>query len=190
MYPRVNRKGGCDQTEEVSNARQIGLALIEFQEEYGKVPDATTVAAVRSKTGTLLLLETKTSNDFFRQLFATGMTQSENMFYAKTKGTHRSDGLIDGAHALGKGECGYTYFLGATKEGNPSRPLVAAPMIPNTDRFDPKPYKGKAVILKMDNSVSSLTIDKSGHVFVDGRNLMDPHHPIWEGHPPAIAWPE
>jgi hypothetical protein len=63
-------------------------------------------------------------------------------------------------------------------------------MIPGTDRFDPKPFKGKAVILKMDNSVTSLSIDKAGHAILDGRNLMDPHHPIWEGHAPVIAWPD
>jgi hypothetical protein len=118
------------------------------------------------------------------------MTKSESMFYCKTKGTHRPDELIDGTHALAKGECGFTYFLGATKGSYPGRPLAAAPMIPGTDRFDPKPFKGKAVILLMDNSVSSRIIDKDGHVIFQGSNLMDPHHMIWEGHPPAIAWPD
>jgi hypothetical protein len=166
------------------------LALFEFQEEYGKFPDATTIAAVQSKTGSLLPMGTTISNDFFRQLIAADMTQSESMFYSKINGTRKPDGLIDGSHLLAKGECGFTYFLGAKESDNPRRPLVVTPMIPGTDRFDPKPFKGKAVILRMDNSVSSLNIDKAGNVFVDGRNLMDPHHPIWDGHAPVIAWPD
>ena len=112
------------------------------------------------------------------------------MFYARISGTHKPDNLFTGTLALEKGECGFTYFIGAKITDNPKRPLVVTPMIPGTDRFDPTPFEGKAVILKMDNSVTALMIDKDGHVFVDGRNLMDPHHPIWDGHAPVIAWPD
>ena len=178
------------QTEAVNNARQIGLALFEFETEYGKFPDASTVAAVNGKTGTLLPLGAKSSNDFFRQLLASGIAPSEQMFYAKNRNARKPDGLVAGSQALEKGECGFTYFLGATASDTPSRPLVVAPMIPGTDRFDPKPFKGKAVILKRDNSVTSLLINKDGHVIFQGRNLMDPYHPVWEGHAPVIAWPE
>lgn len=179
-----------NQTEAVSNARQIGLALFEFETAYGKFPDATTIPAVQKETGTLLSLGTTSSNDFFRQLIAAEIAQSESMFYSKNAGIRKPDNIFDTTHALEKGECGFTYFLGATETGNPSRPLVVAPMIPGTDRFDPKPFEGKAVILKADNSVTSLPIDKHGHIFVAGRNLMDPQHPIWDGHPPVIAWPD
>jgi hypothetical protein len=176
--------------EAINNARQIGLALVEFETEFGKFPDAKTITAVQSKSGPPLLLGTKTSNDFFRQLMASDIAQSEAMFYAKNRSTRKPDGLMHGSHALAKGECGFTYFLGASSSDNPGRPLVVAPMIPGTDRFDPKPFKGKAVILKLDNSVSSLPINKDGHVILNGRNMMDPHHPIWEGHAPVIAWPD
>ncbi len=179
----------CDQTEQVSNARQIGLALFEFENQYGSYPDAATATRIRSETKTTLNLGTKSSNDFFRQLLAANFTQSEKMFYAKGSSVHKSDDVIAGAKALEKGECAFTYFLGASKLDNPSRPLAAAPMIPGTDRFDPKPFEGKAVILRMDNSVSTLRIDKMGHVN-DGGNLMDPHHPLWDGRAPVIAWPE
>ena len=94
------------QTEVVNNARQIGLALYEFEVEYGKFPDATTIAAVSSKTGSPLPSGTKSSNDFFRQLMASGIATSESMFYAKGKCTHEPDSLMDGSHVLGKGECG------------------------------------------------------------------------------------
>jgi len=180
-----------DQTEAVSNARQIGLALFEFQEEYGQMPDVATIEKVRQKTGTDLKLGTKSSNDFFRQLMAGGIAQSEAMFYAKIAGTRKPDNVFAGAKALEKSECGFTYFTGTTRSCNPARPIAITPMIPGTDRFDPKPFDGKAVVLKADNSVTSLPIlIKDGHAMVNGLNLMDPTNPIWEGQPPVIAWPD
>jgi hypothetical protein len=37
------------QMEAVSNARQIGLALYEFETEYGRYPDGTTAAKILHK---------------------------------------------------------------------------------------------------------------------------------------------
>lgn len=180
------------QTEAVSNARQIGLALFEFENEYGSYPSASTAAAVRNATGTTLNLGTKTSNDYFRQLIGGNFTQSEKIFYAaKIPGVRKPDDNITGAEALKKGECGFAYFLGAKLTDNPKRPLAAAPMIPGTDRFDSKEaYKGKAVVLKADNSVMSYKIDKNGHIQIEGKQFMDPTNPIWNGHPPMIVWPD
>lgn len=188
--PRGHRKNAV-QTQAINNARQIGIALEEFKNRFGKYPDADTIKKVRQETGTDLEMGAKSSNDFLRQLLAAELTWSENMFYSKIHGSHEPDGILTGATALAKGECGFTYLAGTGKIGNPNRPLLVTPMIPGTDRFDPEPFKGKAVILKMDNSVTSLNISpKNGHVMLDGRNLMDPSHPVWEGNPPVIAWPD
>ena len=179
-----------EQTEAVSNARQIGLALHEFEEEYGSFPDALTSEVVRQNSNTDLILGTKSSNDFLRQLLASQIAQSERMFYANIAGTRRPDEVMTKGKALEKGECGFTYLLGLTSMGNPSRPLVVAPMIPNTDRFDPNPFRGNAIILQMDGSLAIRRIEKDGYVNVAGQNMMDPTNPIWDGHPPMIAWPE
>ena len=187
----IRRGKKAPQTEAVNNARQIGLALSGFQDEFGQMPDTGTIEKVRQKSETDLKLGTKSSNDFFRQLMAIGIAQSESMFYAKISGTHKPDNVFAGVKALEKGECGFTYLMGAFQGCNPNRPILVTPMIPGTDRFDLKPFDGKAVILKADNSVSSYPIvTKTGHVMVNGRDLFDPANPIWEGKPPTIAWPE
>lgn len=180
----------ADRNEAISNLRQMGLALFEFQAEYGSMPDFNTPAEVRKSGGRDLPMGKNSSNDFFRQLFAAGICENETTFYAKIPGTQRPDNQISGNKSLEKGECGFTYFLGATMGDNQIRPTVAVPMIPGTDRFDPKPFEGKAIVLKADNSVMTLPIDKQGHVIWEGKNLMDPTHPVWEGKPPSIAWPE
>lgn len=191
---------GCrkkpDQTEAVSNARQIGLALFEFESKYGKFPDVSTIADVRKDAATDLNLSkmslgTKSSNDYFRQLLASGFAPSESMFFAKILGAKKPDNNIKGAEALKKGECGFAYLAGLSAAGNPSRPLIVTPLIPGTDRFDPKRFDGKAVILKMDNSVTSMNINSSGHVMLNGKNLLDPTNPVWgKGDEFVIVCPE
>jgi hypothetical protein len=167
------------------------LALFEFQDEFGQMPNPTTIDRVCQSFTTDLKLGTKSSNDFFRQLLASGITQGEQMFYAKISSSRKPDGVITGASALAKGECGFAYFAGATKESAPSRPLVITPLICGTNRFDSERFNGKAVMLKADNSVTSLPIvKKTGKVMINGKDLMDPTHPIWEGKPPFIALPE
>ncbi len=183
-------KKPADRTEAVSNARQMALVLFEFENEYGAYPNADTVVAVQKATATKLNLGTKTSNDFFRQLIAANMTQSEKIFYARITGARKPDDDITGTEALKKGECYFTYFLGAKATDNPKRPLAATPMIPGSDRFDPEPFEGKAVVLSVDNSVISIPIDKDGHIHIEGKLFMDPTNPIWDGHPPVIVWPE
>jgi hypothetical protein len=190
MFIRGSHHHG-GQNEAVNNARQMGFALFEFENEYGAYPNADTVVAVQKATGTKLALGTTTSNDFFRQLIGGGFTQSEKIFYAaRIPGVRKPDDNITGVEALKKGECGFAYFLGAKVTDNPERPLAVAPMIPGTDRFDPKAFEGKAVVLRMDNSVTSIPIDKDGHIQIEGKLLMDPTNPIWDGHPPMIVWPE
>ncbi|MEY3897238.1 MAG: hypothetical protein RLZZ214_2759 [Verrucomicrobiota bacterium] len=178
------------QTRAIGNSRQLGLALFEFESDFGKFPDASTIAAVKAKSGSLLPLGTKTSNDYFRQLIAAGIAQSENFFYADIAGSRKPDGRTDGSHAIGKGECGYSYLSGLSSKDNPARAIVVTPLISGSDRFDHKRFDGKAVLLKLDNSVTSLPIQKDGQALVNGKNILDPTHPIWEGKPPVIAWPD
>lgn len=187
----IRDKRKPDQTEATNNARQIGLALFEFESEYGAYPSPATVALIAKKhpahdhnlSGT-------SSNAFFRQLFAAQITQFEAMFYAKTKDSRKPDGVITPGEALKKREVGFGYISGLSSEGNPARIIAFTPIIPGTTRFDPKPFEGKAVALRIDNSVTSLTIHTDGHCYVGGIDILSPTHPIWDSKPPVIHYPE
>lgn len=178
------------QTEAVSNARQIGLALFEFQTEYGRFPDDRTAIDVQKTTGGALITGHR-SNDRFRQLVRAGIAQAEPMFYAKTAYTQKPDGVMGtDAKTLAAGEVGFGILMnhnnGLEAKGNPSRPIVAAPFTLAMDgTFDPTMYDGKAVFLKMDNSVTSLPILKaSGHVKISGKNITETGpDTVWEPHP-------
>lgn len=178
-------------TEAVSNARQIGLALMEFESEYGSFPDDATRQLVQERNpGNTIPLGTASSNDYFRQLIAAEIAPTEMMFYARTPGTRKPDNVMTGSRALEKGECGFAYVYGLSSAGDPTRPLVLYPIVRGKLLFDRKLLNGKMVVLRMDNSVTTLPINKSGRAIQNGKDLFDPSQPFWGGKAPVVKWPE
>ena len=172
----IRQRKKADQTEAVSNARQVGLALFEFENEYGSYPDATTATAVTNATGSTLNIAGTTSNDYFRQLLAGNFTQSEKIFYAKIAGAKKPDDNITAAEALATGEVSFGYMLNTAAAfnaaGNPSRPLAVSPLFAGgtNGQFDPDPFDSKAIILRMDNSVTSINIRLDKEINLGGTN--------------------
>ncbi len=169
----IRQRKKADQTEATSNARQIGLAMFEFETEYGSFPDSATATVVATNNPTSgYTLGTTTANDYFLQLFAANITQSEPMFFAKTGITTKPDGVITGAKCLAKGECGFGYILngtvGLSTAGNPSRVIAVTPLLDGTPKFNPDPFDKKAVVLRIDNSVASLNLDNTGEASLGG----------------------
>src|SRR6478752_774038 len=170
----IRQRKKADQTEAVSNARQIGFGMLEFENDYASYPDSSTATAVASATGSTLPLNGNTSNDYFRQLIAGGYTKSEKMFYAKIPGVKKPDEDISNANALAAGEVGFAYMMnntaGFSGAGNSSRPLAVTPLLNNaTDgTLDPDPFDGKAIILRMDNSVTSINIRQTDKTILLG----------------------
>jgi type II secretory pathway pseudopilin PulG len=186
----IRQRKKADQTEAWNNARQIGLVLLEFQNDYGRFPDASTAPLVANDTNTLEITGSS-SNARFRQLFQASLTQSEPMFYAKSDGTRKPDGIITGDQAIAPGECGFAYIENIRTDDDIPRPLAMAPFVKGRAKFDPMPFDNRAVILWTDHSVRSLPIDPiTREVILDGQNLLDPGHPVWGGEPPSLLLPE
>jgi hypothetical protein len=191
--PIVTRSGPHrhDQTEAVHNARQIGLTLIEFDNKYGTYPNEASAALVtKSHPAHGQSLTGRSSNSAFRQLIADEVTQIEH-FYAKIKGSRKPDGIITPGEALKKSEVGFSYIYDLSSKDDPATPIILTPLIPGTNRFDPKPFDGKAIILHIDNSVRAYTISEDGHIYDDkGIDLLSAKHPIWKGKAPDIRYPD
>ena len=192
----IERRGrargrGHAQTRAVSNARQLGLALFEFENEYGRYPDSTTAPRVTKDTGSTLTLSNRTSNDLFAQLLVSGMAPDEHMFCARTKGTLRNPDNVFNSDVtiLAHGECIFAYISGLSAT-NANTPLVFGPVIPGTATLDREFYDGKAFILRTDNSVTSAPIDSSGKIIYNGLDLLDPRQPYWHGKAPDVKWPK
>jgi hypothetical protein len=145
---------------------------------------------VASETGTPEVTGSS-SNARFRQLIRAGISQSEQIFYARTSTTQKPDGDISGDQAIARGECGFGYVENIRTDDNTPRPIAMAPFKPMSSQFDPMPFDGNAVILWSDNSVTSMPIERAtGEILLDGENLLSPTHPIWGGTPPSLLLPE
>ncbi len=194
----IRQRKKADQTTATNNARQIGLALVEFDNDYGSYPGTSALAQLdttASVTGTA----GPDSNGYFRMLFQAGLTQAEDMFYAKAKSTIKPDGIItSNTECLKAGECGFGYLAvgteGLSSAGNPSRPLVIAPLTPGATTLDPEPFDKNLVALRGDNSVVSLKMTVAsgatvGTVKQGTEDLFAASNPIWGGTAPTIKPP-
>jgi prepilin-type N-terminal cleavage/methylation domain-containing protein len=194
----IRQRKKADQTEAVNNARQIGLALFEFETEYGSFPDAATAEQVATNTQTTAV-SSLDANSRFRQMIRAGVAPAESMFYSKTVYTRKPDNAFEtDQKALANGEVGFGIITradgtGLSAAGNPSRPICATPFTSALNgEFDFDIYDGKAVVLKLDNSVTSLSIIKtSRQVLINGNSLTtDGNATVWgDSNPVQFAYP-
>ena len=174
------------QVQAVMSLRQIGLALFEFETEYGEFPCERTAGEVKKNSGTAAEVKAATSNDCFFQLMAAGIIETDRLFsIGKPAAPPQGEGEMPNKIR----KCSFSYFSGMNSAGHPGRPLVIAPLVKGKPLFDPAVLGGKAVV-RVDNSVQSYPIDKDGRVRIDGKDLFDPAQPFWGGKVPAIRWPE
>lgn len=174
----------------VNDAKAIGVALYEFKDQHGSYPNAETAKLIAEKSnGTEIHGET--SNARFRQLIVGGIISSEDMFYVESSSTSKPDGKISGKNAIAPGECSYGYIDNIPSNITDSRPLLMAPFIAGTTRFDPKPLKNRIFVFWTEGRVTMLNIDPStGKALLMGQDILDPKHPIWGGVEPRLLMPE
>ncbi|MCH7226920.1 hypothetical protein [Haloferula sp. A504] len=181
-------------TETINNAKQLGLALLEFERDFGTYPSDKTIAAVIKATGATLDYTDGSSNAMFRQLIAYGI-QSEDIFYClHPEGTVRPDNDIFGRDALEAREVGFSYVVGLKTSGDPDTPVLLTPM--KTTSYDrcwrEKEYRESAVVLWLDHSVSLAPVrpldDKA--VNSGGVPILDAAQPYFGGKWPDIRHPK
>jgi prepilin-type N-terminal cleavage/methylation domain-containing protein len=175
-------------TQALSNARQIGLALFDFDTDYSSFPDKDTAEAVEQNTGTSLPMGGDSANDYFRQLIGANIVTSEEIFYAKLPYTKKPDNVITGNKALDRGEVGFGYLMndhtGFSTSGNSGRPIAITPLLDAASNgdCDPEPFDSKAVILRLDNSAVTYPINaKTKTAVMPGGNglLVTGRDTVW-----------
>ena len=173
------------------NAKKIGIALVDFDAEYGAFPDKATAAVIKRQTKSDWTLGVNSSNELFQQLFAANIAVSEEIFFLNTPWSRKPDDVFaTEAQALASGECGFAYISGLSSINDERTPLCVAPLEPGKLTFDRDALDGNAVVLMINTSVIELPIDKSGHAILNGMDLFDPRQPFWHGKAPNVKWPK
>lgn len=169
----------------VNNARNIGLALLEFQQEYGRFPDASTAEKIWGKSSEAMDFAFSSSDGYFSQLIESGIVADDTIFYAKTAYTVKPGEQLDqNVKSLSGGEVGFGYLMNGvdslTTEGNPSRAILCSPLAydgksVSNRLFDPEINDGKAVTLRLDGSVQVPRIHPKTNDIMQyaGKSLLD-----------------
>ncbi|MCW1884671.1 hypothetical protein OKA04_08005 [Luteolibacter flavescens] len=172
----------------ILNLRQLHIGLIGFDSDYGAFPNSETAAEVKDATGSILDMEGDSSNTYFRQLIAS-TAKTETIFQIGGRMAPDND-FSDSTKALAAGECGISYIPGLSTSNNSATPVAMAPLVTGKMAFDPVPFGGKAVILRIDGSATIEPITAEGDVILGGKSIFDPAQPFWKGKKPKVAWPE
>jgi hypothetical protein len=197
LAPTLFRTGcGSDKARAINNAKQIGIAMTEFESHYGHFP---TPDQHEDFLEDYPIQNRDDSNYILGQLLASKVLDSEKVFYIN--GREGDDVFHTPQENLKAGECEFSYISKAgrvhlSEQDFPSEtPIVLGPMIAGSNLFDPD-YLGKShqmVFLKIDSSVGICTIDQTGKALIKGeeqRGLLDTGKgSIWGDRVPTIHHP-
>lgn len=171
-----------------TNAKQLAIALTEFDSLYGGFPS--------EETKQLLIDEGEkiqngdTANTYLSQLLISQALDSEKVFYVpRLPGTKEGDDVFDSpSTALAQGENGWGYVR--VKEAkltkgprSRSEPVLVAPLVTGgpKPKFDPHVYKGSGIVLHLDSTVTIYRIDSQGdlihpktstNIFLNGEDTI------------------
>ena len=195
----LKQRKKADQTEATSNVKQIHLALLDFNSDYGTFPDNNTAEDVKNATGTVLNFGGSFSNDYFRQLAAT-TAKAEAPFWCKSAASPRKpDKDMSAGKALEAGEVGFGYIMATQTDGlsassNSACPVAVSPLLKNNTNweFDSEPYGDKAVVLRIDGSATAETIRTDNHfISVPGGFLQSQgEKSVWGDINPVLRTPQ
>ena len=195
----MKAKKNADRTTAINNARQIGMALLEFENEYSTFPSEETRRDLED-----LDIETVPDGDdanaYLGQLISADFIDSEEVFYAKgVKGARKGDNIMSQGEILTEGENAWGYVMlsdGAALSSSSASsvtPVLVAPLTRggSEPEFDPVPYNGKMVYFKPDGSTAEARVKKNGQAaLTKGRTLFAVGEgTIWERDEPDVREP-
>jgi hypothetical protein len=171
--------------ETLNNIRSLKFALDGFANDFdGQYPsDATSLKVISGGAGD------GWSNDYFRQLFLSGETQSERIFWVKgspmTSASPPDDEVArDGKPLLGlileKGDCHWAYVLGLSRNSPAELPLLLDPFASGTSQFDPALWDKKAIVMHVDGSAAAHRLNAENGVSTSsGEDIFSPGLAAW-----------
>lgn len=196
----LGAKKDADKAKTITNAKIIGIAMTEFDNQYGEFPSDLTRKELESEGEEVPSGDS--ANDYFAQLLINKSTDSEKIFYAKgVRGVKEGDNVFKNQpdKILEKSEVGFGYFM--YDDNTPlslsdasSCPLICAPLKSGGTNpiFDENAYAGEYVYLQLDNSVVTGKI-KDGKALLKNQGMKTitttGEGSMWETAQPVVKPP-
>lgn len=198
----LKAKKNADKAKTISNARQIGIALSEFDNSFGSYPSDDTRQTLEDEG--VDVPDGDTSNAYLAQLIVSKAIDGEKIFYAKgVRGSKEGDDITNSRDkVLEKGECGFGYVMLADNEAlsasysTSATPLVVAPLKEAgiDPVFETNAYNNECVYLRGDSSVATNRLTEEGKATLTGqrgKNLFSVgDDTIWEDDQPDVKGPD
>ena len=170
--------------ENVSNARQVKMFMEIFASDNDGVypsEDSADFYEIAAST---------TSNDLFKQLFASGSTNSEKIFWVKgsklcdpkiADDVFSLNGVFNESRCLEPGENGWAMVEDQTNTDNPARPLIFDSPPTGTGRiFDGELWDMKVVVVSIDGSARTRNLNPNFELLDgDNKELLTTASEIW-----------
>ena len=178
--------------EAISNSKQVKLALDSFATDFdGQYPSEDT-AEYLSEGGT----GTTYSNDYFRQMFLSGDTESETIFWVKNSPVAskaapddkvKEGGRIQAAQVLQEGDAHWAYITDQTNLDTGSRPIILDGYKNGTSEWDPTTWDNKVVVVRIDGAAKAMRMRPSDLKVLDGskNDILSAQADAWDGESPA-----
>ena len=175
----------------VNNARQVKMALDLFASDNdGWYPNDESGENYQSGgTGTTY------SNDYFRQLFLSGDTESEKIFWVKNSGVAskgapddkvKEGGRIQPEQILEQGDCHWAYINDQGQGSTGSRPIILDGYPKNKSDFDPETWDNKVIVVTIDGSTKAMRMRLTDFKVIDGskKDILSSQADAWDGENP------
>ena len=178
--------------EGINNARQVKLALDNFATDFdGQFPnDDTGKGVLEGGTGSTY------SNDYFRQLFLAGATESEFIFWVKNSGVAskgapddkiKQKGRMQPELILEQGDAHWAYITDQTNLGTGSRPLILDGYQAGTSEWDPDTWDNKVIVVRIDGAFKPMRMRITDNKVLDGsgKDILSAQADAWDGEDPT-----
>ncbi len=178
--------------EAINNAKQVKLALDSFATDFdGQYPsDDTAEYVAEGGTGTTY------SNDYFRQMFLSGDTESETIFWVKNSAVAakgepdnkvKEGGRVQADQVLQEGDTHWAYITDQTNLDTGSRPLILDGYKNNTSEWDPDTWDNKVIVLRIDGACKPMRMRASDLKVLDGskKDILSSQADAWDGESPT-----
>ncbi|HBM78576.1 MAG: type II secretion system protein [Roseibacillus sp.] len=178
--------------EAINNAKQVKLALDSFATDFdGQYPSEDT-AEYLSEGGT----GTTYSNDYFRQMFLSGDTESETIFWVKNSAVAskaapddkvKEGGRIQADQVLQEGDAHWAYVTDQTNLDTGSRPIILDGYKADASEWDATTWDNKVVVLRIDGACKPMRMRPSDGKVLDGskNDILSAQADAWDGESPS-----